>query len=172
MSQIKIIIAQRNPWSRTKKNTIRARKYFHEFGLSDNYEITSHLYPAFCSVCSCSLSVRGPSERESKAPGQNCLRSWVVSEHSFIFKSTLDTKVGLTDNLFVPIYLPVYLPLSFAFFCCFLAAVVTRPGHKNLDKRFSVGPIVLVKTRGWFIKTENTEKTNVQIKDKTHKETY
>ena len=163
MSQIKIIIAQRNPWSRTKKNTICARKYFHEFGLSDNYEITSHLYPSFCFA-----PAPYHQERESKAPGQDDAS---VSPDTFLLIGINSTELKLTDNLFVPIYLYV-LATFLSFFLWFLAMVVTRTSSKKPSKRCSVGPIVLVKTGGWFIKTENAEKTNVQIKDKTHKEIY
>ena len=161
VSQIKITIAQRNPRSRTKKNTICARKYFHEFGLSDNYEITSHLYPSFCFA-----PAPYHQERESKAPGQD---EDSVSPDTFLHIGINSTKLKLSDILFVP-----YLPLCTCHFPpVFLLLVVTRIGNKNSGKRCSARPsIVLVKTGGWFIKTENTEKTNVQIKDKTHREIY
>ena len=111
VSKIKITIAQRNPRSRTKKNTICARKYFHEFGLSDNYEITSHLYPSFCFA-----PAPYHQERESKAPGQD---EDSVSPDTFLHIGINSTKLKLTDNLFVPIYL--YVVATFLqFFCCWL----------------------------------------------------
>ena len=138
MSQIKITIAQRNPRSRTKKNTICARKYFHEeFGLSDNYEITSHLYPSFCFA-----PAPYHQERESKALGQD---EDSVSPNTFLHLGINSTKLKLTDN-----FVCSHLPLCTCHFPpVFLLLVVTRTSNKNSSKRCFAWPsIVLVKTGG------------------------